>query len=176
MFKQFKLYISAVLYQYDPIFLFCLRWFFCEIRSLLTASWSDRKAYYCFSPIASKSSTTVLIVAGTMIFLLSLVTWSCINRFIVMHLTIRLTSEENLWWKGRLSSRCFVLNSTTISFRSRQFSNSSITRAISGLQVSQRIRTEWSNLSSKSRAFPHSFLSLLFRSWIWSKSILENSR
>ena len=93
-----------------------------------------------------------------------------------MHLISRLTSEENLSEKGWLSSWCLVLDSARISFQSRQSSNSSITRAISGLQVSQRIRAESSTLLSKSLAPPHLLISLLFCSWIWSKRILENSR
>ena len=58
--EKIQLYISAVLYQYDPIFLFCFRCFFCEIGTLLTNSWSETKVSNFFSPIASKSSITVL--------------------------------------------------------------------------------------------------------------------
>ena len=93
-----------------------------------------------------------------------------------MHLISRLTSEENLPWKGWLSSWYLLLDSARISFRPRQSSNLSITWAISGLQVYQRIRAELSTLLNKSLAPPHPFISLLFCSWIWSKPILENSR
>ena len=111
-----------------------------------------------------------------MIFLLSLVRWSYINEFTVIHLISRLTSEENLSWKCKLSSGCLLLESARISFRSRQSLNSSITQVISGLQVCQRIRDESSTLLSKPLAPPHPFISLLFHSWIWSEPILESSR
>ena len=115
----------------------------CEIGTLLTTSRSDTKVSNCFSPIAPKSSTTVLTDSGKIIFLLlTLVRWSSINGFIVMHVISRLTSEENLSWKGCLSSWCLVLNSARIPFRPKQSSNSSIARVISGLHVSQWIRAE----------------------------------
>ena len=70
-----------------------------------------------------------------------------------MHLTNRLTSEENRRLKDSLSS-CLLLDSAGMSFRSKQSSNSGITRASSGLQSSHRRRAESSSLLSKSLAPP----------------------
>ena len=149
----------------------------CGIGTLITTSRSYMKVSNWFSPIAFKSSITVSTDSGTAIFLLlSFVRWSCVNGFTVIHLTSRLASEENLSWKGWLLSLRLVLDSARISFQSRQSSNSSIIRAISGLQVSQQKKAESSTLLSKSLVPPHPLISLLFCSWIWSRPTLENSR
>ena len=136
--KNSALHFSCPVSVWSHIFIL-LKVIFREIDTLLTTSWSDTKVSNCFSPIVSKSSITVLIVSGTIFFLLlRLMRWYCINRFAVMHLIIPWTFEKNLSWKCRLSSWCLLLDSARISFQSRQSLNSSITRAISGLQVSQK--------------------------------------
>ena len=122
-------------------------------------------------------SITPQTVSGTMTFgLLSLVRWSWLKGFTIMHLTSRLTSEENRCLKDLLSSWCLLLDSAGMSFQSKQFLNSSITRASSGLHTSHRRRAESSSLLSKSLAPPAPLIILLFCTWIWSNPILKNSR
>ena len=62
---------------------------FCDIGTLFTTNRSYMKVSNCFSPIAFKSSITVHTDSGTTFLLLSLVRWSCINGFTVMHLISR---------------------------------------------------------------------------------------
>ena len=164
---------STLLVQFQIPVLFVV--IVCEIGAFLNTNHSDINAVNCSFPHFSKFSITPRTVSGTITFgLLSLVRWSWVKGFTVMHLTNWLTSEENRWLKDSLPS-CLLLDSAGMSFQSRQSSNLSITRAISGLHTSQRRRAESSSLLSKSLAPPAPLTILLFYSWIWSNPILENS-
>ena len=153
--------------QFQISILFAM--FVCEIGTFLNTNRSDINAVNCSFPYFSKFSITPRAVSGTITFgLLSLVRWSWVKGFTVMHLTNRLTAEENRWLKDSLSSWYLLLDSAGMSLRSKQSSNSSITRASSGLHTSHRRRAELSSLLSKSLAFPALLIILLFCSWIWS--------
>ena len=90
----------------------------CEIGSFLNTNWSDINAVNCSFLHFSDFSITPRAVSGMITFVLSLVRWSWVKGFTVMHLTNRLTSEENRWLKDSLSSWCLLLDSARMSFRS----------------------------------------------------------
>ena len=166
---------STLLVQFQISILFVV--IVCEIGTFLNTNRSDINAVNCSFPHFSEFSTTPPTVWGMITFgLLSFVRWSLVKGFTVMHLTNRLTAEENCWLKDSLSSWCLFLDSAGISFQSKQSSNLSITCASSGLHTSHRRRAELSSLLSKSLAPPAHLIISLFYSWIWSNPILENSR
>ena len=90
----------------------------CEIGTFLNTNWSDINAVNCTFLHFSDFSITPRAVSGMITFVLSLVRWSWVKGFTVMHLTNRLTSEENRWLKDSLSSWCLLLDSARMLFRS----------------------------------------------------------
>ena len=109
---------------------------FCEIGTLLTNSRSDTKVSNCFSPIAFKSLIAVLTDSGKRIFVVVKFNQVIFHRWVhcnAFNTSINVGRES---WRGWLPLWCLVLDSARISFPSRYSSNSSITWAISGLQVS----------------------------------------
>ena len=139
----------------------------CKIGTFLNTNRSDINVVNCYFPHSSKFSITPRRVLGMITFgLLSLVRWSWVKGFTVMHLTNRLTSGENRWLKDLLSSWCLLLDSAGKSFRSKQSLNSSITRASSGLHTSYRRRVASFSLLSKSLAPLAPLIISLFCSWI----------
>ena len=145
---------------------------FCETGNLLTTSQSDTKVSNCFFVIASKSLITVLTIPGTLFFVVKFIEvilnkWIHCNAF---DQSINIGRESFVkklvifMVLGSLFGKNLILIYTI--FELKYYS----IRAISELQVSQRIRAGLLTFLSKPLALPHPFISLLPSLWMWSKN------